>query len=99
MKKDLLKNLLIYARENVPYYAEHISEDIQTVDDDTLLDLFKQIPIVHKKTMSQAPKQFISKQYIDENIEDIVDLKKDFTNEYIYIVGGKTLVEIGRAHV
>lgn len=92
MKKVLLKNLLIYVRENVPYYAEYISEDIQTVDGDTLLNLFKQIPIVHKKTMSQAPKQFISKQYIDENIEDIVDFKKNFINEYVYIVGGKTLV-------
>ena len=92
MNKEKLKNLLMYAQENVPYYAQLISKDIQMVDYEELIEQFKQIPIVNKKMMSKDAKQFISTQYIDDTIEDIIDLDKDFKNEYKYKVGENILV-------
>lgn len=93
MNNVQLKNLLLYAREYVPFYAEHIPESIQEVDDeDALWDMFIQIPIIYKKAMSQTPIQFISKQYVDENIENVLNLTKDFTNEYTYNMAGKIVI-------
>lgn len=93
MSIEKKKNILIYAREHVTYYCLHLPEEIYYVEDIKHFEaVLRKIPIIDKRFMMRNIKCFISNEYIDSNIEEIISTEKVLYKEYFYIVNGKSVV-------
>jgi phenylacetate-CoA ligase len=63
---DRLKKMVQYARENMDYYADSLS-DVDT-DSEDLGDLLGQIPVLDKQQLRDNPQRFTNDDYADHKI-------------------------------
>jgi phenylacetate-CoA ligase len=64
---DKLKQILVNAKNNVPYYQESLKAiNINSI---TSLEEFRQIPILEKETVRKSPDIFLSKNFNKNNLQ------------------------------
>jgi phenylacetate-coenzyme A ligase PaaK-like adenylate-forming protein len=59
--QNQLKNMLLYIKNNIEYYANNIPENVSTLNVESIQNIFCGLPLVKKIDMRSNMKAFISK--------------------------------------
>ncbi|WP_195574135.1 hypothetical protein [Paenibacillus sp. 1001270B_150601_E10] len=81
-----LRGLLQEVSQKVPFYQETVSRHIHDLqcNDEFLLNIFHEIPIIRKQDMKSNMEQFIDADIASQGLDAILNMDKDFKKEYIF---------------
>lgn len=80
-----LRKILINAQRNVEFYKEIIDTSLISGEEDEIIRVFSELPIVDKQFISQNFNMFTHNDIAKSNIfNNIISLNKDYYKEYTY---------------
>lgn len=90
---DKLYELICYAKEHIGFYKQCINDNIHECESELeLKQIFSQIPIVDKQIIRKQLKEFIDDSIHCDELDEAIDMGKNYRYEYKYQLQGKTII-------